>query len=302
MAKQKSILPIIALIIASILWGSNTVFIKIGVASIPVAIFIALRFLAASLIILPFAIKTWKKLRVKELLLLSLSSVFYISLSSSALNMGLTKTSAINASIIYLLEPILLLILSASFLKERLSLIMFIGICVSLVGGLIIIGRPSEGSVGGAELVGNLLVALAAFCFVISTLICKPLAHKVGAYQLTFMNLFPGALLIGIYATFTFGNWNIAATTSDSWQALIASILAVVVANFLFFYALSRKKAMETGIYQYLEAVATIVVAWILLKERPSSNFIIGASLVFIGIYFAEFYKLQANKNIIAKN
>lgn len=302
MSKQKPILPIIALITASILWGSNTVLIKIGVSSIPVATFIALRFLAASLIILPFAIKTWKSLKVRDFLLLCLSSVFYITISSSAINLGLTKTSAINASIIYLLEPILLLVLSVSFLKEHLNLATFTGICISLIGGVVIIGKPWEGGVSESELVGNLLVALAAFCFVISTLISKPIAQKVSTYQLTFMSLFPGTLLVSIYALFTFTSWNIGSTTNASWRALGGSIIIIAIANFLFFYALSRKKAVETGIYQYLEAIATIVVAWLLLAERPTSNFVIGALLVFIGIYLAEFYKLPSKQNTIAKD
>lgn len=282
----------IALALASMLWGANTVFIKIGVSSIPVPVFLAGRFLVASAILLPLAIRTWKPLSVKLFLLLSLSSVFYISLSALALNIGLTKTSASNAAIIYLLEPIILLVLSASLLKERINAWTFIGICVALTGSLIIIGKPWLNVSGGSEVEGNLLIVIAAFCFAATTLICKPLAKRVSVEQLTFMNLFPGTLPIGLYALARLHNWNIAATTNASWRALIASIVSVVFANLLFFFALGYKKAQDTGVYQYLEAISTIIVAWILLSERPTLGFVFGTILVFLGVYLAEFFKL----------
>src|ERR1035438_9980790 len=100
MTKQKTSLIILSLAFAEVLWGLNTVFIKMGLQSIPVTIFIAIRFLIASLILLPFAIKYWKPITRKELLLLTIASVFTVSLNALALNIGLTKTTAINASII----------------------------------------------------------------------------------------------------------------------------------------------------------------------------------------------------------
>lgn len=293
MRKQRVILPIIALMIANILWGGDTVFIKMGVASIPVTIFMAIRFLTAALVLLPFAIRSWKPLTTKSFLLLSLSSIFYVSLSSLALYIGLTKTSASNSAIIYLLEPLILLVLSASFLKERLSIRTFVGICIALIGSLIIIGRPWMSSGSGSEVVGNLLIVIAVFCVAISILICKPLTKRVSTEQLVFLYMLPGILPIAIYALKQLGSWSVASTTASSWVGLIGSTLAVIFADLLFFFALNNKKAMDTGVYQYLESVTTIVVAWVLLAERPSPKFIIGAVFVFLGVYLAEFYKLR---------
>ncbi len=295
MRKQKVVLPILALVLASILWGSNTVFIKVGVSSIPVPIFIASRFMVASIILLPLAIRTWRPIDLKGILLLSLSSLFYMGLSALALNIGLSKTSASNAAVIYLLEPLILLVLSASFLKERLSLRTFIGICTALAGSMIIIGKPWATGGNGTELTGNLLVAIAAFCFAISTLICKPLASKVSMEQLTFLSLFPGTIPVTVYVLTRLHGWDISTVTTASWRAWIASTIAVIFANLLFFFALNYKKALDTGVYQYLEAVTAIVVAWMLLAERPGLNFYIGSVLVFTGLYLSEFYKLRIN-------
>ncbi|HEY4963890.1 MAG TPA: DMT family transporter [Candidatus Saccharimonadales bacterium] len=288
LAKQKYLLPLLALVLANTLWGMNTFLIKMGLESIPVPIFIAIRFLTASLFILPFAIRSWKPLKRKDFLLLLLSSIFYITLSVTALNIGLSKTTASNAAIIWLLMPILLFLLSASFLREKLSLKTFLGITVALAGSLLIISKPWDAASGSAALTGNLLIVIAVFCNAISTIICKPLSKNIGSYQMTFMNFFPGILPIAIYACTKLGTWNIGATTTRSLTALVVSTVAVVIANFLFFYALRYKQVQSVGTYQYIDPLVTVAGAWVFLSERPIPTFYIGAVLVLIGVYIVE--------------
>lgn len=296
MPKQRVVLPIVALTVSSVLLGADTVFIKMGVASIPVAIFMTMRFLGASLFLSPPAIRNWRPLTFKAFLLASLASLFYVSLSSLALYIGLTKTTASNSAIIYLLGPLILLVLSAAYLKERLTARTFFGICMALAGSLIIIGKPWASAGSGSELVGNLLMVIAVFCVTISVVICKPLVKQVSIQQLTFLYMFLGILPIAIYALGQFHNWDVALTTTSGWVGLVGSTLSVVLAKPLFFFALKYKKAMDTGVYQYIESVATIALAWVLLAERPTPNFILGATLVFLGVCLAEFSNITKKR------
>jgi drug/metabolite transporter (DMT)-like permease len=294
MRKQRVILPIAALTLASVLWGADAVFIKIGVASIPPTIFLAIRFFVASFAVLPLALRNWRPISLKSLLLVSLGSIFYVSLSSLALYIGLAKTTAINFAIIYMLQPLILLVLSASFLRERIS--------VALAGSLIIIGKPWAGSGNGSEMVGNLMIVIAVLCVSISTIICKPLTKKMSSQQLTFLYMFPGTLPVAVYTFGQLHSWRIASTANSSWWGLVGSTSAVVFADLLFFFALRYKKAMDVGIYQYVESVVTIIVAWFLLAERPSPGFLLGATLVFMGVCLAEFSNVIKRRHIIHKH
>lgn len=286
------LMPVIALSLAEVAWGLNTVFIKMGLQSIPPTVFITIRFLIASLIILPFALSSWKPLKRKELLLLVLASVFNISFNALAMNIGLTKTTAINAAVILMLEPLLLFLLSATFLKEGLNLRTFTGIIIALIGSLIIIGKPWQSGVNVlGSLTGNLLIVIAVFCSVVGILICKPLSKKISSYQMTFMLVFPGIVPVALYAITQLHTWNIKATSTRSVQGLIWSIVTIVIANFAFYFALQYKKAESIGVYQYLEPLATIAAAWYLLSEHPNYKFAIGAALVFIGAYVAEYIR-----------
>jgi drug/metabolite transporter (DMT)-like permease len=288
-SKQKSVLPVLAIITCSILWGANTTLIKMGVASIPPVIMMSIRFMFASAVLLPFAIRSWKPLKSKDLLLFLLSSVFTMTLSSLLLNVALTKTNANNAAVLWLLVPLITFILSAQFLKERMNLKTFMGIMIALTGSLIIVGRVWNG--GSGSLDGNLLLVISVFTQVIGTLISKPLMTKASTYQSTFLILFPGTVPVAIYAVTQLHTWHIKATTTKSWQGLVWSSIFVLISNFLFYYALKYKKARDVSIYQYLDSLVTVVSAWFLLSERLSSRFVLGAALVCVGVYLAEFYK-----------
>lgn len=285
--KQKTIVPVLALILAYVTWGVNLPMLKLGLESFPVPIFMSIRFLIASLILLPFAIRTWKPLKRRDFYLMIISSVISISLGSVALNIGLTKTSSIDAAIIGLLGPLVLYILSVEFLKERLSFKTLFGILIAFGGSIIIIGKPWDGG-GMTVLIGNLFVVISMLCGVIDTLIFKPLMNKTSAYQATFMNLFFGILPVTVVAITQFGYWNVHDITSRSMVGLVVSTAGILVANFLFFFALRYKKVQVVGIYQYIKPVITIIVAWFVLAERPSLKFAVGAGLVFLGIYLSE--------------
>lgn len=182
--------------------------------------------------------------------------------------------------------------LSVEFLKERLSVKTLTGIFVSLVGSIIIIGKPWEGSLGSAdELTGNLFIVMAVLSSVIGTIIFKPLIKKTSSYQATFMSLFFGIMPIALYALTQLSSWDVQATSSKSIWGLVLSTIIIIISNFLFFYALKRKKVQSTGVYSYVQPVSTIIAAWFILAERPSPTFTIGASLVFLGVYLAELHK-----------
>lgn len=294
MAKQRKILPILALTTASVLWGVNVPLVKLGLQTIPVPILISVKFLAASLILLPFALKTWRPLHWKTLALIVLSSLLSITFATIALNEGLKYAPSINVGVIDLLAPLILGLLSVEFLKEHISPKTFTGILVAFAGASIIIGRPWDVSLTGQTvLLGNVLIFLAMLSGVISTVITKPLLKKMSSYQATFLFLFIGTLPIVPFAFHALKDWSIHDINTGGYISVIYGIIAITLANFLFMYGLRYKKAHSVGIFRYIEPVVIIIAAWFILGEHVSSKFAIGAALVFLGIYLAEVHKVH---------
>lgn len=298
--KQKLLLPILALTIANIFWGLNTIFLKISLETIPPALNLSARMILASLILLPFAMRSWKRLKRADLLRFTLASIFAVSLSGLAMNIGLATTSAFSSAAIWLLSPIFLLVLSASVLKEKINPRTFLGISFAILGSVIIIGRPvGEGASSPNMVLGTLLIVLAVLFDCIGILLAKPLMKKVNPYQATFLCLFPGALPVFVYAIFKLQDWTVSDTSRASMIAFGLSTTAVVIANLLFYYALSHKQAHKTGIYGYLDPAFTVIAAWLILSERPTTGYVIGALLILFGIYQAELHKKHRRHHFI---
>lgn len=289
MAKQKNLLPVIALVCASILWGINIPLVKLGLRSLPVTIFISVKFLAASLILLPFALKTWKPLSKVTWALIVLSSLLTMTAGAVLLNVGLQYAPSINYGIIDLLAPLLLSVLSVQFLKERMNLRSVIGVIVAFAGAAIIIGKPWEVSFNSQTVIfGNILFFASMLSGVIADLIFKPILKRFSPYQITFLCLFIGTLPIVPFALMQLRNWSYHSVTSGGYTALIYGIIAMPLANLFFFYGLKYKKAHSVAIFSYITPVVIVIAAWFILAERPSLKFALGAGLTFVGIYLAE--------------
>lgn len=289
--KKKLASAFLALSLAEILWGINVPVIKLGLRAVPLPVFLSVTILGAGLLTAPLAYKHWKPLRRKDYLLLIIGSFLSISLGNVALLMGLQRIPSINASLISLLGPFLLFILSVEFLKEHLSMRTFVGILIAFAGAAIVIGKPWEATASNQMMAGSLFVVLAVFCEVISTLMFKPILKRVHPYQLTSLHLIWGSLPIVIYALPQLYSLSPARTTESGYLAIFFNIVLITVANCLFYYGLKKKRAQDVGIFRYLHPVATAIAAWFILSEVPSQKVIVGAVLIFLGIYYAEVRK-----------
>ena len=289
MAKQKTFLPVLALVMSSILWGINAPVVKVGLESIPATIFISVKFLIIALLLLPFALKTWKPIKRRELGVMTIASVISFTGGALTLNLGLHDAPSINSAVIGLLGPLLLCLLSVEFLKERMSLKTFIGVMIAFAGSAIIIGKPWEVSLTGQTvLLGNVLILASVLFDVIATVIAKPVVSKMSSYQATFLYILPGVLPLAALSFTQLHGWSIHDVTRSGWYAMLYGIVGMFMANLFFVYGLQYKKAYSIGIYQYLQSVSIVVASWLILAERPSLKFAVGAVLVVVGAYWAE--------------
>jgi drug/metabolite transporter (DMT)-like permease len=290
MAKNKkpqyAATTLLVLIAAQVLWGVNTPIIKLGLKTVPLPLFFSVTILGAALLILPLAQRSWKKLSAADYWLIVIASLIGITLGNVVLLMGLERIPSVNVSIIKLFSPLLLFILSVRFLKEQLNLRTFGGILVAFAGAAVLIGQPWQ-SGHQNEGVGALLIILSVMCDVIATLIMKPVLSRSSSPQITFIHLSVGILPIAVYSLSYLPDLDYKAVEKQGLIAIIVNILFITAANIFFMFGLKYRKAQEIGIFQYVSPVATFIAAWFILSEKPDTSLLIGAPLIFLGIYLA---------------
>lgn len=288
---SKKQVAILALILANIIWGAASPIFKWALQDIPLFTLAYFRFFGASILLFPLAAR--RNLIIQKVDWLKLVGLAFsgITINIIFFFLGLTKAPSINAPIIASSGPILLILASIIFLKERPKRKTLIGTSVSLIGVVTIIARPLlEAGFDFSAVAGNLFFLIATVGAVAHTILAKELVEHYSAWVLTFW-----AFVIG---SFTFLPFFVAETVTNAglvtldirgWTGLIFGILlSSTLAYSIYQWAIKQIHASEVGVFTYIDPVIATVIAIPLLGEVITPLFILGSFFVFAGIFVAE--------------
>jgi drug/metabolite transporter (DMT)-like permease len=277
--------PIFALLAASLIWGIGMPILKLGLQNVSLPTFAFIKFFGGALLFLPLALRSWARIPSKEFFALLASSLVGISLANYFLFAGLVKAPSINASLIYLLHPILLYLFTVELQRKRMGNKLIVGIILAIFGATIVMARPSSG--GFSHLSGNMYFLLFVLFDALGTLMVKPFLRQINPYQITFIKLFLASLPFAF-----FGIGGVFSEFGASWSGLLALgygiIFNTAISYYLFSYGLRWIHTSRVGLYSYMEPLGAVIVAFVLLGETPDVFYALGGLLIFAGIYLAE--------------
>lgn len=285
--------PIVALILANVIWGAAPPIFKLALGNIPPFTLAFLRFFLAALLFLPFIGKiNWKILNRWDWLFLFLGSLFGITANITFFFLGLQKAPSINVSIIASAGPVFLYLLSVMFLKEQAKKRVLIGMLFGLLGVLVIILSPifldGQRLVAG-EVTGNLLYVLSTIGSVLHPLFYKNILKKINFITATWISFVMVSITFLPLMLNELRVWSFRSLNYDGLSGIIFGVFFSSAAAYcLYNYGLSKIKAQETGLFTYIDPIITVLVAIPLLAEYPNIYFFIGSVLVFGGIFLAE--------------
>ena len=174
--------------------------------------FILLRVSGAAVLFWLFSFFAPKeKIDRKDFIIFFFASIFGIALNMLTFFKGLEYTTPIHASVIMVVVPIIVLIMSSIFLKEKIIPKKIIGIMLGLSGAVVlsVYGKPTLSSEN--ILLGNLLVFINAVSYSVYIIIIKKLSDKY--HPFTFIKWL---FLFGTFMVLPFGyseleavNWDI---------------------------------------------------------------------------------------------
>jgi drug/metabolite transporter (DMT)-like permease len=297
--KQKAVL---ALATANIIWGLNNPLIKISLRFIPILLLISLKYVFGGVILTIFSYKKWRPIAKKYWPRIIIATLCGYILTTLLAYEGLKRTGGINTSLIYLISPLLLYILSMKVLKEKFNSKLLFGLVVGFLGALLIVVSPLIIGNQGAEgnVIGNLLVLLAVLADVIGSIIIKPVLRKVPPLQMTALRFIIGAAILLPFTLTRFPSLLHLTVSSSGAIALAYNLIfATVLGYYLFHYGFSKISGEQTSLLYYLDPVAGVVASIFILGENLTTLMIGGSLLVIWGLYAGE-VKNQPIHNLIS--
>lgn len=217
--------------------------------------------------------------------------IFWAAFFGVALNMlsffkGLSLTSPISASVLMVSTPIIVLVLSAIILKERMQKRMVFGIILGLIGtAFLILYGKSSGNATNPSL-GNFLVFINASSYGLYLVIVKKLMEKYNPF-----NFAKWIYLIGFIMVLPFGwgefeaiNW--ALMPMDMyWKIGFVVVFSTFGTYMLNLLSMRELKPTTVAVFVYLQPFFATVFAISLGKDELTFVKIFSAILIFTGVY-----------------
>jgi drug/metabolite transporter (DMT)-like permease len=287
MRTRASMLPSLALALAGCFWGTGFYFGKIALEEMSVAENVTLRFLIASLLLVPILIRKWKRPTARHMAWILIAAITGVPLQFLLQFQGLARTTVSHASLLVGTLPVLLALSSAVFLGERLHGIEWGVLIVSACGAVLIAMSSSQSATGGPTLSGDLMV-FGSLCLALVMILCtKNFIPLYGSLFLTALMLVIGTVALLVWAGSTHAlHWH---HSSRAWTAVIAqAVLATAGAYALWNWALEHTSASRAGVFLNLEPVVGTALGVASLHERLSVATIIGGLLIIVSaLYFS---------------
>lgn len=286
-------IPYLALFFVSLIWGATPVVAKLALQEIPFVTLAFLRFFLAFLLILPFLLVSKQKITVaqSDLPKIVLLGLLIVSFHIFFFFAGLKKTSAIDASVLSLIVPILSVVAGWALLKEKIYGINLIGIMMGLLGALIIIGIPLlfVGSLTANVLIGNSLIILSSISFVGGAILSRYLLKRYSPIMIVTSSFLVGALSFLPIAMLEFiqnSSWIYQISLIGIFGVVYLTLFSSISAYFLYTWAINQVGIVKADLIQYIQPVVAASLAVPILGERISYSFIIGTCLIVLGVYW----------------
>jgi len=282
--------PLLLVILAATFWGGTPPIMKFTLTQIPLFSLAFIRMATASLI-LGLIIGKNVKIEKKDYPMFFYSAITGVTLNLTFFFIGLKFTQAILASFLVASVPILTMLASHIFLKEKITLRLIFASTVAFAGVAILIGKPGDG-VSLAQTFGNILLLLASLAWVAHEIIAKKLLKIYDGGVVAFYSMAIGAATFLPLAIWEFLK-NPAWTANVDIKGLAGLLYGIFFASLFAYWAwqkgLSGIPAGQASFYFYIDPVSGSILSIILLGEKLTRELLIGAILIAIGVIIVEY-------------
>lgn len=230
-----------------------------------------------------------RKIRRKEIPAFLLCAFMGLALNQMLFIKGLSYTFSIHASLLTLITPILITIIAAGMLKERITLPKLLGLLLAATGAIILIGAKENATMGDRIFLGDILVICSAVAYTFYFITVKPLMLQYAAidvmrwvFTFGFVMILPASI-----AEFSQISWHVF-TMKDYLLMFLIAVPGTFLAYIFNAYGIKILSASVAGAYIYSQPVFAVATAMIFLKEELLPHKIFAALLIFAGVYLSN--------------
>lgn len=274
----------------TLLWSSSWVLIKQGLEDIPALTFAGLRYVLATICLLPLAIRRGvlgelRHLPRREWVELIAFGLILYTVTQGSQFLGLERLPAVTTSLLLSFSPVMVALLGIVLLGEGITRAQWGGIALYLVGVLVYF-YPVQ--IPAREVVGIAIVLVGVLSNAAGTVMGRginrrrtlsPLAVTVASMGIGSVVMLAAGIVTQGMPVLSVQNWAIIV-----WLAVVNTAVAFTLWN------LTQRtlSAIETSIINNTMLIQIAILAWIFLGERLGARAILGLALAATGTLIVQ--------------
>ena len=258
----------------------------------------ALRMLFASIILLPFAFRAWRKIESgKEVLMLLIVGCCGNFFPAFLFTYAETGISSGYAGMLNSFTPIFALIIAYMVFQQRLTLLQLTGVAIGALGVMLLMLSGGDLSMDG-RLFPILAIILATFCYAVSLNTIKYTLQKFKSFEITSLSflflLLPAAIISLLSGSFDEMQTNEHAV--DGLTALlILSVVGTALAVILFNQLVTISSVLFASSVTYLIPIFAVLIG-LYYEETITWSQVMSMIVVLGGVFIANFTSLHLRR------
>ncbi|MFD1411878.1 DMT family transporter [Lapidilactobacillus gannanensis] len=284
---KRKVLGAVLLSVAASVWGGMFVVVKSIVTEIPPVELVWLRYLSGVIVLLIICLAS----RIKwhwdrhNLFLIFLIGLIGSTISIVTQETGTWLSSAQLGSVITAATPTFMVLFSWWLLKKRPSHGDLIGLVLSGIGVLVIVGVQFKGK---HILTGTLLLVIAALTWALMSVIIQMVDQKYDVLQITFLAAVVAVICLTPWVLIKDQSVIMAIHFTQPHVFLSILYLGAISTSLGFAFWNKGLQLMDSntaGLFFLFQPIVGTLLGWLFLGEAISWGFVVGTALIFLSIW-----------------
>lgn len=278
-------------LLAASLWGGMYVVSKWGFEAIPplTLAFVRVVLGGATLFVLVRVTKPARSFSRGDWLRFGGLAV-WVAVTMATQFLGTALTTASQGALLTVLTPVFTLLLAVGVLDESLTRSKLLGMALATVGTVVVVSGRYELDLAGGHLYGIGLLLLASAGWAAYTVFGKPLVRRYSALETATYSTLLAVPLVGVLVPFELAS----EPTGVVWilrrpavfgAVVYLGVFSTAIAWYLWYKGLEYVDASTVAVFFFAQPVVGVAFGVVFLGEAVSPLFVIGGTVMVLGIY-----------------
>lgn len=282
-------------------WGSNFMFVKLGVAAVPPATLVAARLAIGAVVLvavvralgytLPPLGRAWTPYVVLAIVGNCLPFWF--------ITWGQQHIDSALAGILMAIMPLVTMVLAHRFVSgERMTMSLVAGFLLGFVGVVVLMGPAALSGTGRAplEIVAQCSVLAGAFCYAVNSVIAR--VSLRGNLLVASAAIIAVAALVSLPVALVLDEpWRLAPSGQSLALIIWIGVGPTAIATLVYFELIRSAGPTFTSLVNYLAPSVAVVLGVALLGEEPDPAAYLGLILILAGIAISQLRRTASDRS-----